>query len=408
METEQIDRVLEGSFKSKLLEELFENSIHFPLAVFIIECLNEGLLHYIEAPDPYTLILSAFSQAFVMTKLKMKNSKFHFLGNLIAPLVYVLIEASLEGPGFFREPQHIAFWGYSFLMTFSQYFSSKKNMKIKYSFIFFENIIRTLIPLVLYILFEGKGKNLINFIAEFYTEIPHSFLSIFLVVIGAVLGFSNIRRDRDQRRIRNLAYQLKNISRWALGTRLLNKVIDNQGIFNIKRVDRAIIFFDIRGFTAWSEKHSPEEVVKMLNGYYKKSEEVLKNFSPIKAKYTADEIMLVFLDINEAVEVADKLSRELNIHLEIYDLKVGGGVHWGHVVEGLIGGDDHKIFDVMGDTVNTAKRFCEAAKGSEVLVSESITALTQGRAICKDYRTVTLKGKTNPEKVFPLESYLKN
>ncbi|MGZ3789514.1 MAG: adenylate/guanylate cyclase domain-containing protein [Bacteriovorax sp.] len=408
MKTEQIDLVLDGNFKSKMLEELFENSVHFPLAVLIIECLNEGLRHYFTSPDPYTLILSALVQAFCITKLTLNKSNFRFLGNLVGPIIYALIEANIEGASFFKEPQHIAFWGYSFLMTFSQFLSSLKNIYIKYFFIFFENIIRTLIPLLLYILFEGKGKELIAFLFEFYAEIPHRFLSILLVLIGMILGFSNIRRQRDQIKIKALAHQLKNISKWALGTRLLNKVIDDQSIFEIKRVDRAILFFDIRGFTAWSEKRSPEEVVEMLNKYYKASEKILKKYSPIKAKYTADEIMLVFQEIHEAAEVSIKLSRELNIHLEEHNLKVGGGVHWGHVVEGLIGGEDHKIFDVMGDTVNTAKRFCEAAQGKEVLISESVIGLTDGRAFCKNYRTVTLKGKSEPQKVFPLENYFKN
>ena len=408
MKTEQIDLVLDGSFKSKLFEELYENSIHFPLAVLIIECLNEGVTQYFRSPDPYTLIFAALAQAFVITKLTSIKSNYAFLGNLIGPIIYALIEANIEGIAFFKEPQHIAYWSYSFLVTVSQIFSSRENLFVKYFFIFFENIIRTLIPLILYILFEGKGVEPVAFLFQFFSEIPHRFLSIILIFMGIIFGLTFIRRQRDQIKIKALAHQLKNISRWTLGARLLNKVIDDQSIFEIKRVDRAIMFFDIRGFTAWSEKHSPEQVVEMLNQFYKNSEEILSLYSPIKAKYTADEIMLVFESVDEAVEVSLKLSKELNDHLEKDNLKVGGGIHWGHVVEGLIGGDDHKLFDVMGDTVNTAKRLCEAAQGREVLISESVIGLTDGRAFCKNFRTVALKGKVEAQKVFPLETFFKN
>jgi class 3 adenylate cyclase len=407
MKTESIDLVLEGNFKSKMLEELFENSIHFPLAVLIIECLNEGTLHYLSSPDPYTLIFAALFQAYCITHLTAKRPNYRFLGNLVGPIIYALIEANIEGSSFFKQSQHLAFWGYSFLMTVSQIFSSFENLFIKYVFIFFENIIRTLIPVILYILFEGKGKEPISFLLNFYSEIPHSFLSILLVFLGFVLGFSNVRRQRDQSKIKILAHQLKNISKWTLGANLLKKVIADESIFEIKRVDRAILFFDIRGFTSWSETHTPEEVVEMLNSFYRASEEVLHEYSPVKAKYTADEIMLVFQDINDVVDVSLKLSLALNHNLESYNLVVGGGVHWGQVVEGLIGGDDHKIFDVMGDTVNTAKRFCEAALGNEVLISEPVIVLTEGRAFCKNFRLVPLKGKTELQKVYPLESFFK-
>lgn len=405
MKTEYIDSVLEGNFKSKFLAELFENSIHFPLAVLIIECLTEGPIKYFISPDAYILALVSIIQALVITKLGQSRPKLKFLGQLVGPIIYFAVESSLESSPFFEEPQHVAYWGYSIIMTISHLFSTQKNLYLKYFFTFFENILRTLIPLVLYILFEGKDKNLIPFLFEFYSEIPHSFLSILLVLIGLVLGFVNIQRQRDQIKIKNLATQLKNISRWTLGANLLNKVIGDESIFDIKRVDRAILFFDIRGFTSWSEKHSPEEVVLMLNEYYRRSELVLKNYSPIKSKYTADEIMLVFQNIDDAVKVAVALSKELNEHLEKDILTVGGGVYWGQVVEGLIGGDEHKIFDVMGDTVNTAKRFCEAAEGKEVLVSDLVIQLTEGRAFCKSFRMVFLKGKLEEQKVFPLENY---
>ncbi len=48
----------------------------------------------------------------------------------------------------------------------------------------------------------------------------------------------------------------------------MDKAIEDARTLSLKRVDRAIVFMDIRGFTAWSEQQTPEAVVGMLNGFY--------------------------------------------------------------------------------------------------------------------------------------------
>ena len=118
--------------------------------------------------------------------------------------------------------------------------------------------------------------------------------------------------------------------------------------------------------------------------------------------------MIVFKSADEAVCAALDLKVILNTHLAPLNLTVGGGLYLGPVVQGLIGGNEHKIFDVIGDSVNTAKRFCEAAKGNEILISDALIKQTNQRTSYSEFRSVTLKGKAELQNVYLLSGYNKS
>lgn len=72
-------------------------------------------------------------------------------------------------------------------------------------------------------------------------------------------------------------------------------------------------------------------------------------------------------------------------------LSAGAGVHYGQVVEGVLGGEGAKAFDFIGDTVNTAQRVCDAAAPGELLVS--ITACGAAGLTPARQRDIVAKGK---------------
>lgn len=397
-----IDEKIEGKFSSAIMQEFFTNSAHFPLINLILEALTEDYKKYFLEPDPYILIACAFFQSFLLTLIRRRKWNAEFIGNFAGVFLYIALEAPMEGAGFFLQPQHRAYLVFSFLVATIQYL---KKDKFSDFFEVIENISRTLIPLVMYILFEAKGKSFFASLPDFFSDPAHVFLSIVLALLGSLLGISEVQSNHAKKMMKELTIKLKNYSSWSLGKKILNEAVTDEDIFKIKRVSRAIVFLDIRGFTKWSEKQSPENVVNMLNQFYHEAESVLENYRVLKMKYTADEIMIVFEDYHEAASASLILREKLNSHLSSVDLTVGGGIHYGAVVEGLIGSVDHKIFDVMGDTVNTAKRLCESAKGNEILVSAEFIELSEGRAFTTAGRSVVLKGKEKTHQVFPLQNY---
>jgi class 3 adenylate cyclase len=80
----------------------------------------------------------------------------------------------------------------------------------------------------------------------------------------------------------------------------------------------------------------------------------------------------------------------------------GIGVHSGPVVEGLLGSTGLKGYDVIGDTVNTAKRIEGAAAGGEVLISNDVRAALDSATQLGEMREVVAKGKEVPIQVYPL------
>lgn len=159
---------------------------------------------------------------------------------------------------------------------------------------------------------------------------------------------------------------------------------------------------DIRGFTAWSERCAPETVVQALNAYYAAAEPVLRRHAAIKLKFSADEVLAVFAAPADAVACAGALRETTHDVLSRWSLRAGIGLHAGPVVEGLLGSEGVKGYDVVGDTVNTAKRIESAAGGDEVLVSGALLQLLPGGVAVGPRRDLVAKGKQAPLEVYPL------
>lgn len=231
---------------------------------------------------------------------------------------------------------------------------------------------------------------------NFFTHSGHVPLTLLILelLLGALLGFGDLNLRRSQATIHSLTARLRQYSEWSLGRGILDRAIADERTLALQRVERAVLFMDIRGFTAWSEKQTPETVVGMLNAYYRAAEASLGELLPIKTKFTADEIMAVFPDAASAIVAGRRMLAATLALLRESGLAVGAGVHLGTVVEGVLGAEGSKAHDFIGDTVNTAQRLCDAAAPSELLVSA--TACEAAKIAPESWRAVTAKGKQEP------------
>ncbi|MBI5349003.1 MAG: adenylate/guanylate cyclase domain-containing protein [Chloroflexi bacterium] len=219
-----------------------------------------------------------------------------------------------------------------------------------------------------------------------------------LSVVGRADRIITIRTDE----LRKLSAQLKTYSEWFFGKDLLEKVLADSNVLSLARRERTVMFMDIRGFTAWSESRSPEEVVGMLNRYYHASEMIFKQHGAIKFKFSADEAMAVFAHAGQATIAALNLRDSVKNLLANSDLGAGIGLHTGPLVEGLLGSDEAKFYDVIGDTVNTAKRIEGNATRAEVLASDDTCKALDSKFSIGQARQVAAKGKGELT-VHPLE-----
>ncbi|MGL6269041.1 MAG: adenylate/guanylate cyclase domain-containing protein, partial [Chitinophagaceae bacterium] len=135
------------------------------------------------------------------------------------------------------------------------------------------------------------------------------------------------------------------------------------------KLEVALLFCDIRGFTSIAEKLNPTEVVYILDTYYSKMAEVVKMHNGVITQFIGDEIFATFgapdpiqdpeiSAVNCAIEMIKKME-QINRNLKdllTERLTVGIGLNYGPVIAGNLGSADRLTYAITGDAVNTAKR----------------------------------------------------
>lgn len=394
-----IEGRIHGTRSGYFVREFFTNSAYFPLANIFLELLVNDPGDYLVEPDLYVLLLAALVQAWVIARQTFTGREFPLLGNLVGPLIYTLFEVLLEGGDFLGSPNHIAYWCFAGSIGLSQQLQLWLPGKAGSFFILIESMVRTSIIFVMYAILEYMKDDYADF-SEFMQDPPHIFVAVVVPFIGLITGVANVNAERYLRILRDTAGQLKEYSQWLLGKELLAQAVSDPRRLSLTRHERAMVFMDIRGFTAWSEGHEPEQVVATMNAYYEAAEPIWRKHQAIKVKFTADEIMLVFADATSAAEAAIAMTEKVGEMLKPYGLSAGTGVHIGPVVEGLMGASEYKGYDLLGDSVNTAKRLCDNAEGGEVLLSEAVVK-SLGKAFpLSSPRGLEVKGKQLPLTVY--------
>lgn len=377
---------------SRVARNFFTHSGHVPLTLLVLETLLASPGYFAE-PDPYVLLAAGLFQAWVMENRIVRRDWWPVLANLSGPLLYTVIEAGIEGMRFFRGWHHQAYWAFAMGFAVLHWLQARRG-GVSAPLVLAENILRAAIPLALYAIFEVQASGGRKLLAMFFEDSAHDFLAIVLLMLGTLLGFADIGLRRSLATIQGLNARLRQYSEWSLGRDILTRAIADEKTLSLQRVERTVVFLDIRGFTAWSETQTPEAVVGMLNTCYHAAESVLGAAPPIKLKYTADEIMAVFADAGTAVAAGKAMLAALETRLRPLGLSAGAGIHLGPVVEGVLGGGAAKAYDFIGDTVNTAQRLCDAAGGGELLVSfEACRASGLAPGLTRD---IAAKGKREP------------
>jgi class 3 adenylate cyclase len=362
----QLEERIQGSRRGRFLQELFGNSIHFPLVNIVLELLLQRPGEYLLDLDPYLLLGAALLQAWIVSGWEHAGKPRPLIGNLIGPAFYTLVEVLHIGMGFFSAPNHIAYWVFAGTVGLIQTARQHLFGGLHDLLILAENVVRTSFVLVMYIILE-RLRGECQGMGPFMSYASHQFLTVVMPFLGLILGLSQLNSKRILDTLRSTAQQLQQYSEWLFGRERLIQVVADPKQLGLQRRERAVMFLDIRGFTAWSEGRTPEQVVDLINRFYAAAEPHWKG--AICVKLIADEIMLVFSDVQAALQAARDMCVSISRELSRQDLKAGVGLHYGEVVEGLIGTRSRQGYDLLGASVNTAKRLCDCAAGGEVLIS---------------------------------------
>jgi adenylate cyclase len=248
-----------------------------------------------------------------------------------------------------------------------------------------------------------------------YDELwPRLVVICLFVIFGSHAQYTiNERKKAEERSIKELATRER--FQRLLSPDLAEMVVS--GSLNVEKGGETrvatVMFVDIRGFTAMSEKMSAGKILQILNEYYELIVDIVFYHEGTVDKFIGDAIMVIW---GAPVEHDDDPSRAVRSALDIQhelvkfngilakkgfkEFRVGIGINTGSLVAGYIGSTQTMSYSVIGDTVNTASRICTAAKANEIIISEKTY-----KAVHNDFNAAALapinaKGKYKPVKVF--------
>lgn len=169
-----------------------------------------------------------------------------------------------------------------------------------------------------------------------------------------------------------------------------------------ERREVAILFADIRGYTAFSEGRSPEEVVDVLNHYFQRLADIVARNRGDIDKFVGDQIMAVFQGPDMAANAVacclafDDEMVELRKQNPEWALNIGCGVDVGEVVMGAMGSKSRMDYTVLGDHVNIAARLCSHATPRQTLVTERVYEQVKAldRFVLDPLEPIHVKGKS--------------
>src|SRR5437763_9540548 len=186
----------------------------------------------------------------------------------------------------------------------------------------------------------------------------------------------------------------------VLPASIANKLKQQVGIIAERFDDASVLFADIVGFTSLSARLSPTELIESLNRVFSGFDELADHHKLEKIKTIGDGYMVAGGLIEQNPDhLAAMAMMALAMHANVGKLngEFGGlslriGLQVGSVIAGVIGIRKF-IYDVWGDTVNTASRLESHGATGRTHVSETVFERLQGRFAFEERGTIELKGR---------------
>jgi adenylate cyclase len=218
------------------------------------------------------------------------------------------------------------------------------------------------------------------------------------------LGARYVLVERERRKVERIfgQYVDPRISRQLADSRSI-KDVTSKG----ERRELTLMFVDVRGFTAMSEAMKAEDVLAVIQEYLNEMSALILKWDGTIDKYVGDEIVAIWNApiaqaqhalwavrcaydlINQASVVQDHLATK-----GLPPISWGIGINSGPAVVGNMGSRDRLQYTALGDTVNTAARFCSVAPAFTVLIGQSTYDACKQYVAVEQVPGLQLKGKS--------------
>ncbi len=178
------------------------------------------------------------------------------------------------------------------------------------------------------------------------------------------------------------------------------------------RRDVAVVFCDLRGFTAFAERAEPEDIIAVLQEYYRCLGESIDRFEGTLQHFAGDGAMIIF---NDPIPCPDPAARAVRMAVEMrgrvaalaekwrrfgHELGFGIGITTGHATLGSIGYENRFQYSATGSVVNLGSRLCAQAADGQILIDGRVQVAVESIATIEPLGELDLKGLHRPIRAF--------
>ena len=196
---------------------------------------------------------------------------------------------------------------------------------------------------------------------------------------------------------------------------LAEKILSSRSAVEGERKQVSVMFTDVSGFTAMSERLDPEEVHGIMDRVFEIVLAAVHRFEGTINQFLGDGVMALFGapiahedHAHRALGAALAIQRELGpvrddvrrLHGVEFRLRIG--INTGLVVVGAIGRDLRMDYTAVGDTTNLASRMLNIAQPGQIVCTPATHRLTAGFFEFEDLGEFTVKGKSEPVRAWAI------
>jgi adenylate cyclase len=200
-----------------------------------------------------------------------------------------------------------------------------------------------------------------------------------------------------------------------LSTEVMNSLLEDPTALSLggERRKVTIMMTDLRGFTALSDRLNPEQVVQMLNAYFKVMVDVILQYHGTINEIIGDALLVIF---GAPQEMADRAQRAIACAIEMQNamakvnernrekglpnLEMGIGLNETEAIVGNIGSTKRSKYAVVGSGVNMTSRIESYSVGGQILISESVRQEAGDVLRIDAQRDVLPKGSEKPLRIY--------
>ena len=283
-----------------------------------------------------------------------------------------------------------------------------------------------LLPVILITSLDAQGERIkgLEVGADDFLSKPINWEELFARVrsLLRVKALQDELKDVNEKLAERVRDQVASIERLSRLKRFFSKpvaeaiVAGGEEILEPHRREITAVFLDLRGFTSFTDRADPDEVVELLRAYHATLGRTVDEYEGTLEHFAGDGIMIFFSDplpVDRPAERAVRMSLTLQKAFTPisqawaklgHDVGLGIGIAQGEATLGVIGFETRWEYAAIGNVPNLAARLCGAARAGEIILDGQTEHDIAHMADTDSVGPLTLRGFSQPVAAFRLKS----